>query len=96
MEVWPIAAAGLVLTLIGSVATLAVRMNKGTDALAAAVKAQATADEAKADLAAHKLWVAENYVSHTAMTELERRLTDAIKEVGSRVERLFHPPLPPA
>lgn len=88
---WVIAAAGLAFALIGAVATLAVRMNKGAEALKAAEKAQTTADEAVANLAAHKLWVAENYVSHTSMGELERRLSDQIKALGERIERLFHP-----
>jgi hypothetical protein len=57
-------------------------MNKGTEALEAAKRAQSTADEAKADLAAHKLWVAENYVSHTAMNELERRLRTKSRTLG--------------
>jgi ABC-type hemin transport system substrate-binding protein len=86
----------LALAVAGAVAAWAIRINKGAEALKAADHAQKTADEAKQELAAHKLWVAENYVSHTAMFELERRLTDAIKEVGARVERLFHPPPPAA
>lgn len=86
----------LILTVAGVIAAWAIRINKGESALDAAKRAQDTADEAKADLAKHKLWVAENYVSHTAMTELERRLTDQIKELGARLERLFHPPSPGA
>lgn len=84
----------LVLVAAGVVATWAIRISKGESAMDAAKAAQASADEAKADLAKHKLWVAENYVSHTAMSELERRLSDQIKELGVRLERLFHPTPP--
>lgn len=86
-----VAAAGLLLTVVGIIAGLAIRVNKGTEALKAAERAQQSADEAKAALSDHKLWVAENYVSHGAMRDLENRITEQFRELGARIERLFHP-----
>jgi hypothetical protein len=95
MEPGVVTAGGLALALIGTVAAWAIRINKGEEALKLAKDAKESADAAKAELANYKVHVAETYVSHTNLAELERRLTDSIKAVGDRLERLFHP-TPPA
>jgi hypothetical protein len=91
---WMIGAAALALTVAGIVATWAVRISKGETAADAAKKAQETADKAREELSDYKIHVAETYVSHNALSELERRLNEAIKGVGDRLERLFHPAPP--
>jgi hypothetical protein len=78
----------------GIIAALAIRINKGENALDTAKTAQVTADKAITELSDYKVHVAETYVSHAAMADVERRLSDQIKALGERIERLFHPAHP--
>lgn len=86
----------LAIVIAGLIAAWAIRINKGESALDAAKLAAARAEQTAKEIADLKVHVAETYVSHSAMAEVERRLTDTINSVVLRLERLFHPTPPHA
>lgn len=96
LPIWVIALVGALITGGGVIAAVAVRISKGENALTAAKEARECAERARQEIADYKTHVAGTYVSHAAMAEVERRIMDGVKELGQRIERLFHPSLPGA
>ena len=81
--------AALVLTIVGLVATWAIRVNTGERADSAAATAHKRLDELKSELGSFKQEVARDYASNRMIEQMESRLVTAIERLGDRLDRAF-------
>lgn len=84
-----IALAALILTIVGLVATWAIKVNTGERADSAAATALKRLDELKSELGAFKQEVARDYASNRMIEQMESRLVTAIERLGDRLDRAF-------
>lgn len=84
-----IALVALSVTVVGGLATWAIRFGKAENAHDLAKEAVATANAAVSDLAEFKERVARDYATANMVASVEGRVVAAIDRLGDRIDRIL-------